>query len=196
MPSDQCTLNTDGSLKDPKDIQWFNDPDDTQPLPGPGVPSTSPPTPPTQSLPLGQGCHNKVTNKFLDAVACERLDSDNEELYARAKLPRRKHASRASNISSSAAPPILPSKGSFEPFPEGSSDSDKDGTFQSDSGSESGDKSEGESTDLELISGDEVQVQVFSLNLKCISDSTVACQCSAEEDGCRSQPWLWQTAST
>jgi hypothetical protein len=32
MSSDQCTCNPDGSLKDPKDIQWFNNKDDVQPL--------------------------------------------------------------------------------------------------------------------------------------------------------------------
>ena len=33
MSSEQCAQNSDSSLKDPLDIQWFNDPNDAQPLP-------------------------------------------------------------------------------------------------------------------------------------------------------------------
>jgi len=39
MSSDQCAQNPDGSLKDPKDIQWFNDAEDAQPLPFPTAPA-------------------------------------------------------------------------------------------------------------------------------------------------------------
>jgi hypothetical protein len=39
MSSDQWAQNPDGSLKDPKDIQWFNDAEDDQPLPSPTLPS-------------------------------------------------------------------------------------------------------------------------------------------------------------
>jgi hypothetical protein len=42
MSSEQCAQNPDGSLKDPKDIQWFNDPDDAQPLPNPTAPAQPP----------------------------------------------------------------------------------------------------------------------------------------------------------
>jgi hypothetical protein len=39
MFSDQCAQNPDGSLKDPKDIQWFNDTEDAQLLPSPATPA-------------------------------------------------------------------------------------------------------------------------------------------------------------
>jgi hypothetical protein len=151
MSSDQCALNPDGSLKDAKDIQWFNDPDDAQPL------SLDPSTP-APSQPLGRGHRNKVTNRFLDAVARERLGSD-EEADAFAKPPKRKNPVRASNTSNGAAPPTLSSGSSFGTLPEEvSSDGDEEKSFQSPSGSESGDKSSDESTDLELISSNEVCV--------------------------------------
>ena len=35
MSSDQCANNSDSSLKDAKDIQYLNDPDDSNPLPTP-----------------------------------------------------------------------------------------------------------------------------------------------------------------
>lgn len=72
MSLDQCASNPDGSLKDLKDIQWFNDPDDAQPLPNPTG------TVPAQPLSLGRGRHNKTANQFLDTVAHEQLDSDQE----------------------------------------------------------------------------------------------------------------------
>jgi hypothetical protein len=146
MSSDQCAQNPDGSLKDPKDIQWFNDAEDAQPLPFPAAPTHS----------LGRGLRNKTTNRFSDAVAREKLDSDEEDLDAFAEPPKRKRAARASNISGSAALPTLSSSNSFETLPvEESSDDDEDGSFKSDSGSESGEDSSEES-DLELIANDEV----------------------------------------
>ena len=39
MSSDQCAQNPDGSLKDPKDIQWFNNVEDAWPLPFPAAPA-------------------------------------------------------------------------------------------------------------------------------------------------------------
>ena len=57
---DQCALNPDGSLKDAKDIQWFHDKDDAQPLT-----STASSTQPGQ--PLSRGLRNKAINQFLDA---------------------------------------------------------------------------------------------------------------------------------
>jgi hypothetical protein len=35
MSSDQCTIGPDGKLKDAKDIDFYNDPDDKEPLPRP-----------------------------------------------------------------------------------------------------------------------------------------------------------------
>ena len=61
MSTDQCALNPKGSLKDPKDIQWFFDKDDACPLP----------SDPNPAQPLGRGHCNKATSRFLDAVACE-----------------------------------------------------------------------------------------------------------------------------
>ena len=76
MSSDQCALDPDGSLKDARDIQWYNDPDDDQPLPPAplGPPAVSP------AEPLGRGRRNKVTSRFADAVARERLRSDDEDI--------------------------------------------------------------------------------------------------------------------
>jgi hypothetical protein len=92
MSSEQCALNADGSLKDANQIEWFGDPDDPQPLPSAAnaqlpfaFPSTAPP-----AQPLGRGRCNKVTNRFVDAVAHERLGSDKDVADASGvtKLPR------------------------------------------------------------------------------------------------------------
>ncbi|SRR6266481_4614015 len=157
MSLDQCAQNPDGSLKDANEIQWFYDKDDAEPL-GP-IPST---VAPAQSL--GCGLCNKATNWFLDAVACEQLDSDDENLDTFVKPPKRKHAAHVSNISGGGAPSTLPSRNPFETLlVEETSDGEDDGSFQSDSGS----KSSGDnSTDLESISNNEVRVKLFSHNLE------------------------------
>ena len=67
MSSDQCAKNSDSSLKDAKDIQWFNDPDDSNPLPTP------------TAEPLDHGLWLKTTNQLLDTLAHELLDSDEED---------------------------------------------------------------------------------------------------------------------
>ena len=139
MSLDQCALDPDGNLKDPKDIQWFNDPDNTQPLPNPtGAALAQPPS-------LGRGHRNKTANQFLDAVACEQLDSDQEldALNPFIQPSKPKHAARSLNISShSARPPPLASSNLFKVLPvEESSDDEDDGSFKSDCGSESGDDS-------------------------------------------------------
>jgi hypothetical protein len=54
MSTDQCAQNPDGSLKDAKDIQWFHDKDDAQPLPSTAAPVQ----------PLGRGLRNKATSRF------------------------------------------------------------------------------------------------------------------------------------
>jgi hypothetical protein len=155
MSTDQCAQNPDGSLKDPKDIQWFHDKDDALPLPSAAAPAQ----------PLGRGLRNKAANRFLDAVAREQLGSDDEDLNAFARPPRRKRAPRASNISGGAAPPTLSSRNLFETLlVDESSDNEKDENFQSvsGSGSESSDDSGDDSTGLELISNNEVRVALFS----------------------------------
>jgi len=132
MSTDQCALNPNGSLKDPKDIQWFFDKDDAHPLPS--DPSTA-----TPAQPLGRGHRNKAAIRFLDAVARERLGSDEpEDPIAPARPPGHKHAAGAT-------------------LPEGSSAVEKDGSFQPNSGSESEDDSGGD-TELEYISNNEVRV--------------------------------------
>ncbi|KIM85637.1 hypothetical protein PILCRDRAFT_86839 [Piloderma croceum F 1598] len=148
--------NPDGSLKDLKDIQWFNDVEDAQPLPSVAAPAK----------PLGQGLHNKTTNQFPDAVAHEQLDSDSDDLNTFTEPPKCKCTAHTSNISGGVTPPTLSSSNLFETLPvEESSDDDKDG-FRSESGSESSDNSGDKSTpDLKPISNDEVQVQLFSYNL-------------------------------
>lgn len=83
--SDQCALNFNGSLKVTKDIQWFYDKDNTQPL----TFTTSS----TQSgQPLSCNLRNKATNQFLDTVAYKQSDSDEEDLNVFAKPPRHKYA--------------------------------------------------------------------------------------------------------
>ena len=125
MSSDQCAQNPNGSLKDPKDIQWFDDAEDAQPLPSLAAPTHS----------LGRGLRNKTTNRFSDAIAREKLDSDEEDLNVFTEPPKRKRTARASNVSGSAALPTLSSSNSFETLPvEESSDDDEDGSFKSDSG--------------------------------------------------------------
>ena len=147
MSTDQCAQNPNGSLKDAKDIQWFHDKDDAQPLP----PTTDP------AQPLGRGLRNKATNRFSDAVAHERLGSDKEEdLGTFSRPPRHKCAAAAQwpNVSGGATPP-LSSMNLFEILPvEESSD---DGTFQSDSGSNLDSDSGDGSTKLESISNNKVQ---------------------------------------
>ena len=151
MFTDQCALNPDGSLKDPKDILWFHDKDDAQPLPSTSAPGQA-------AQPLGRGLRNKTTSRFLDAVAREQLSSDEENLTAFARPPRRKRAC-ASNIFGGAAPLSLSSRNSFEVLPvEESLDDEQDKDFQSVSGSESGGDSGNNSTDLDLISNSEVRV--------------------------------------
>jgi hypothetical protein len=164
MSSNQCARNPDGSLKDPKNIQWFNDAEDTQPLPFPAPAHR-----------LGRGLRNKTTNRFSDAVAREKLDSDEEDLHAFAEPPKRKHAARPSNVSGSAALPTLSPSNLFEMLPvEESSDDDEDGSFKSDSGSESGEDSS-EEPDLELIANDEVRIQLFSYDIESLPNIVAAC---------------------
>jgi hypothetical protein len=155
MSTDQCAQNPDGSLKDPKDIQWFHDKDDALPLPSAAAPAQ----------PLGHGLRNKAANQFLDAVAHEQLGSDDEDLNAFARPPRCKCAPCASNIPGGAAPPTLSSRNLFETLlVDESSDDEKDENFQSvsGSGSKSSDDSGDNSTGLELISNNEVRVALFS----------------------------------
>lgn len=172
MSTDQCAQNPDGSLKDPKDIQWFHDKDDAQPLP-----STTARSAPAQ--PLGRGLRNKTATRFLDAVAREQLGSDEEDLDGFSRPPKRKRAARTSNISRGAAPPTLSSKNSFETLPvEESSDDENDRTFQIDSGSESlesGNNSDDKSTDLDSISNNEVRVLFLYYNIASLSKVFVAC---------------------
>jgi hypothetical protein len=177
MSSDQCAQNPDGSLKDPQEIQWFNDADDTQPLP-----STT-----TPAQPLGRGHRNKTTNRFFDAVAREQLDSD-EDVGTFIKPSKRKRAARTSNISGGPAPAALCSSNSFEMLPvEESSDDDEDDSFKSDSGGKSGEDPSDESMfDAEPISNAEVRVQPFSHDIECLPDIVAACRCSTKEDGCES----------
>jgi len=70
---------------------------------------------------------------------------------------------------------------------EESLEDDKDGSFKSDSGSEFGEDSSEES-DLELIANDKVQIQLFCYNIEGLPNIVAACQCSAKEDNCGSQP--------
>src|ERR1700679_3689571 len=117
MSSDQCAQNPDGSLKDPEDIQWFNDAEDAQPLP-------------SLAQPLGRGRRIKATNRFSDALAREQLDSD-EDLNTFTEAPKRKRAVHASNVSGSAGPPTLSLSNSFETLPvEESSDDNEDESFK------------------------------------------------------------------
>src|ERR1700735_2603518 len=104
MSSDQCAQNPDGSLKDPGDIQWFNDAEDAQPLP-------------SLAQPLGRGRRIKATNRFSDALTREQLDSDEEGRNTFTEAPKHKRAVRASNVSGSASPPSLSSSNSFETLP-------------------------------------------------------------------------------
>jgi hypothetical protein len=169
MSSEQCAQNPDGSLKDPKDIQWFNDPDDAQPLPNP----TAPAQPPS----LGRGRRNKTTNRFLDAVAHEQLDSD-QEPNTFIQLSKRKRAARVLNISgtSGARPLSLASGNPFKALPiEEPSDDKDDGSFKLDCGSESGDNSsDGSTPELAQISNDEVRAQCFSRHLKYLPNTSAA----------------------
>jgi hypothetical protein len=179
MSLDQCAQNPDGSLKDPKDIQWFYDPDDAQPLNSTAAPAQS----------LGRGLRKKTTTWFSDAIAREQLGSDEEDLDPFPKPPRHKRATRVSNVSGGVAPPTLSSRHSLEILPvEEHSDGDEDRPFQLDSGSESGSDSGNNCTDLEPISSNEVRVRLFSHNLECLSNTIVACQHSAKEDSYGSQP--------
>jgi len=93
-------------------------------------------------------------NRFLDAIAHEQLDSD-EDLNAFTEPPKCKHAT---NVSGGATPQTLSLSNSFETLTvEESSDDDKDRSFKLDPGSESSDDSGDKSTpDLEPISHDKV----------------------------------------
>jgi hypothetical protein len=141
MSTDQCAQNPDGSLKDTKEIQWFYNKDDAEPLPldrsaaGP-------------SQALGCGLCNKATNRFVDAVACEQLGSNEEDLYG---PPRRKCVACASG---GAVPPAISLKS--PPPMEGYSDDENNVTFPSDLGSKSSHNLTDNLTDLELISNNEV----------------------------------------
>jgi len=135
------------------------------------------PAPPFSCQPLGRGHRNKAMNRFSDALAHEQLDSDEEDLNAFTEASKRKHAVHASNISGGAGPPTLSSSNSFETLPvEESSDDNEDGSFKSDSGSESDSDSSDKSTpNLKLISNDEVRAQLFSHVLECLPDIIAAC---------------------
>jgi hypothetical protein len=145
MSTDQCAQNPDGSLKDTKEIQWFYNKDDAEPLP-----LDRSATGPSQAL--GCGLRNKATNRFVDAVACEQLGSDEKDLYG---PPRRK---RVAHASGGAVPPAVPPAISLKSPPpmEAYSDDENNATFPSDLGSESSHNSTDNSTDLELISNNEV----------------------------------------
>jgi hypothetical protein len=145
MSTDQCAQNPNGSFKDTKEIQWFYDKDDAEPLPL--DPSAVGP-----SQALWHGLCNKATNRFMDAVAREQLGSDEEDLYG---PPRCKHIARASG---SAVPPaVSPAISLKSPPPmEGYSDNENNTTFPSDLGSESSHNLTDNLTDLELISNNEV----------------------------------------
>ena len=119
MSSDQCANNSDSSLKDAKDIQYLNDPDDSNPLPTP------------TAEPLGCGLQSKATNWLSDALAHELLDSDEEDAEDAdgfTKITRCKCTScAASNASSGAATPALSLANSFEVLPDEDSENDDNG---------------------------------------------------------------------
>jgi len=176
MSTDQCAQNPDGSLKDAKDIQWFHDKDDTQPLPSTAAPVQ----------PLGRGLRNKATSRFSEAVVREQLGSDEEDLGAFVRPPRRKRAAqpaRALNVAA-AAPP---SRNSFEVLPVEDPSDEDDGTFETDTGSESGDVSGDGLTDLDSISNNEVRAELSPYNPDFLS--SVARQCPAKKDNSQSRPW-------
>ena len=161
-----------------KDIQWFNDAEDAQPLHLPAAPAHH----------LGRGLHNKTMNWFSDAVVHEKIDSDEEDLNTFTETPKHKHAADASNISGSAALLTLSSSNSFEMLPvEEFLDDAKYGSIKSESGSESG-EDPSEEPDLELIANDEVWIQLFSYDIECLPNIVAACQFSAKEDNCGTQP--------
>jgi hypothetical protein len=116
MSTDQCAQNPDGSLKDAKEIQWFHNKDDMQPLPSTATPQPLPSTA-APAQPLGRGLRNKATSRFSEAVVREQLGSDEEDLGAFVRPPRRKRTAqpaRALNVSGGAAAAAPPSRNSFE----------------------------------------------------------------------------------
>jgi hypothetical protein len=140
MSSDQCAQNPDGSLKNPKDIQWFNDKDDNVPIPSSAA----------HSKPLGRGLDTKTTNRLSDANACEQLGSDEEDLVAFSQPPKCKCATRAS---AGTKPPTLSSANLFESLQvEESAGDDEEESFNT----EPGDESDNQSTDADAISSNEV----------------------------------------
>jgi hypothetical protein len=138
MSSDQCAQNPDGSLKDPKDIQWFNDKDNNAPIPSSAA----------HSKPLGRGLRTKTTNRLSDAIARKQLGSDEEDIAAFSQPPKCKCATHAS---AGTKPPTLSSANSFESLQvEESAGDNEDESFKTDSG----DESDNQSTDA--ISNNEV----------------------------------------
>jgi hypothetical protein len=167
MFTNQYALNSDGSLKDAKDIKWSYNKDNKQPLPRLRVPftvnaqavqpltSTATPATATPAQPLGYGLCNKATTWFLDAIAHEQLSSDGKDPNTFVKPPRCKCAAQPARTPQ--PPPTLSSSNSFVVLPvEEPSDNENDGTFQTESGSESDVNSSDGSMDLELISNNEV----------------------------------------
>jgi hypothetical protein len=121
-----------------------------QPLTSTATPATA-----TPARPLGRGLHNKATTQFLDAIAHEQLGSDGEDPDTFVKPPRHKHAAQPARTPQ--PPPTLSLSNSFVVLPvEEPSDNENNGTFQTESGSESDVNSGDGSTDLELISNNEV----------------------------------------
>ena len=182
MSSDQCAKNSDSSLKDAKDIQWFNDPDDSNPLPTP------------TAEPLDHGLWLKATNQLLDTLAHELLDSDEEDAEDTdgfTKIAMCKHTScAASNVSSGAATPALLLANFFEVLPDEDSENDDNGdrSFKTKSSDNS---EEDDMPGLEPMSDDEVSNNevLMSISIKkltawpyCVS----ACWCPPEEDDHRS----------
>ncbi|KAG1853440.1 hypothetical protein DFJ58DRAFT_728185 [Suillus subalutaceus] len=113
--SDACALNADGSLKDAKDIVFYNDPDDTVPLPPsaksapPSAKSAAAPTDAFLVL-LKAGCkpapltagaqHSIHTSKFSARLR----DADNACSNQVSSLTSRKHARALS--STTTEPPV------------------------------------------------------------------------------------------
>ena len=168
MSSDQCAENSDGSLKDAKDIQWFNDPDDSNPLPTP------------TAEPLGCGLQSKATNQLSDTLACKLLDSDEEDAEDSngfTKIARHKCTlCAASNASSGAATPALSSANSFEVLPDEDSENDDNGdrSFKTESSDNS---DEDDMPGLEPMSDDEVSNNevLMSISIKKTHCLTIPC---------------------
>lgn len=75
-PDQDCALDADGKLMDASQINFFNSPGDERPISGPGVTPSSP-TPAAKQVP-GRPQRNSNRSKYLQAIASEKLDSDED----------------------------------------------------------------------------------------------------------------------